>query len=547
MTSAVQCSSLDGSPGHVREVTRQEWIWVAVVAALIVAASTVPYLAGYLVQTPQMRFGGAVLGRTDYHSHLAKMWQGYRGGWRYRLLFTPEDHEGAYVQMLYVALGHLARLTRLGLPFTYQLARMALGFLMLLSVYRFVAHFVASVRIRRVAFLLATVASGLGWIKELIARTPPDGVSPMSFWLIDAYTYLSLLTFPHFCLAVALLLGVYLLLLRRPEGPSLKEGALATVGSLGLGLIHPYMLLVADSVPILHWALEGSGARRFWRGLRAVAAMGVLQAPLLMYVLWLTRTQPVFAGWSVQNVTLSPPLSIYLWGHGPLLVLGLIGVVAGDTGGERDQAFLLLWIGFVVALVYMPWNLQRRFLEGVQVPLGLLAALGLVHIAGRLRSARLRGLASAAVVGMTAISNIYMTTGLTLGAASRHPGLFWSHEVLTAVDWLGENASWNQTVLAGPETGSLIPARIGHRVVLGHGIETVDYEGKREALVSFFSTDTSNTHRLTLVREWEVSWVFHGPNEKKLGGFEPDSAPWLVPALQSPSVTVYRVSPGQVP
>src|SRR5512139_4123375 len=119
----------------MQRVTRQEWVWAIAVTGLVMIISSVPYLAGYLAQTGELRFGGAVLDRADYHSHLAKVWQGYSGEWTYRLLFTPETHAGAYLQTFYVALGHLARLTGLGLSLSYQTARLVCGFLMLLAIY----------------------------------------------------------------------------------------------------------------------------------------------------------------------------------------------------------------------------------------------------------------------------------------------------------------------------------------------------------------------------------------------------------------------------
>jgi hypothetical protein len=51
--------------------------------------------------------------------------------------------------------------------------------------------------------------------------------------------------------------------------------------------------------------------------------------------------------------------------------------------------------------------------------------------------------------------------------------LFWFANLAAGVDWMGQTTSWEETVLARPEIGSLSPARIGHRVVVGHGMETV--------------------------------------------------------------------------
>jgi hypothetical protein len=51
-------------------VKRQEWIWVISISTVIVAAAALPYLTGYLAQTPAWRFSGSVMDQVDYHSHL---------------------------------------------------------------------------------------------------------------------------------------------------------------------------------------------------------------------------------------------------------------------------------------------------------------------------------------------------------------------------------------------------------------------------------------------------------------------------------------------
>jgi len=530
------------------QVMRREWVWVAVVSGLIVAASTVPYVAGYAAQTPQVRFGGALLDRADYHSYLARMWQGYRGEWEFRLLFTPESHDGVYFQPFYMALGHIARLLGTELSLMYQIARVVFGFLMLLGVYPLVTLFVEPVQTRRAAFLLATTASGLGWLTEAIARTPPGGVSPMDFWLLDGFVYLEVLLSPHFCAATGLLLLSLWLLLRRPSGPLWWEGGLAVIVSLGLGLIHPYTMLVVDLVSISYWAIRWLQTRQVaWRSVATAAAMGVVQLPLVIYELWTFRTHPVFSGWSVQNVTLSPPPRFYLFGYGVLLVLGTVGAVTWARRDGRKLSFPLLWIGLVVALTHLPWNLQRRFLEGVQVPLGMLAGVGLTERLlpeGGQKLRRLgRLLIVALVVALAAMSNLQLTTRLTLAAASLSaPVAFWPADLLAGIDWLGDNSGWDETVLSAFEVGNLIPARIGHRVVLGHGMETVDYDAKREAVARFYAARTTDAERRALVETWGVAYVVHGAEERALGDFDPDLAAWLELAFRSGEVAIYRVT-----
>ena len=550
-------------------VSRAEWRWATAVALLVVALSALPCAVGYLAQTPGLHFAGAVFDLEDYHSHLAKMWQGYRGEWRYRLLFTPEEHEGEYLQTFYVALGHLAQLLGLGLPLTYHLARIAAGVAFLLVVYWFVALFTVG-EVRRVSFLMAATSSGLGWLVELVHPTLPGGISPVDFWLVDAYTFFSLFTFPHFSAATALLLALFAVLLRLAEradagfmgGTSrLKDLAVAVLFSWGLGLIHPYALLLADLVLALYLAYRIVRGRRLPTRLLVILALtGLAQAPLLLYDYWVFATSPVFRAWAAQNVTPSPPLLHYLLGYGLVALLAAWGIRPALRASRRAP-FLLLWVVAAFVLAYLPLGLQRRFVEGVHVGLCTLAGYGLTQgllpalarplgwVARFLRYSphRLRWLVRGLVLALAAISNLYLIATYTWAAMAWHPALFHTADEVAAIEWLDAHSEWDETVLAAFETGSLIPARIGHRVVLGHPMETVDVEVKRESVARFYAAGTSDTDRLSLLAAWGVAYVFHGPEEQGLGDFDPATVPWLVPRFRAGEVAVYRVTLGEGP
>ena len=161
---------------------------------------------------------------------------------------------------------------------------------------------------------------------------------------------------------------------------------------------------------------------------------------------------------------------------------GAGGRRCGNTGapGWARVGLPLLWVGLTAVLVHLPWNLQRRFLEGIQVPLGLLAGVGLAQITDRrLQIARGKRLAQAAVVALAAMSNLYLTAGLTLAAANRSPAFFWPADFLAGVDWLRDHSAWDEAVLAAFETGNLIPARIGHGWCWAIGWRRWTLRGKR--------------------------------------------------------------------
>jgi hypothetical protein len=104
-----------------------------------------------------------------------------------------------------------------------------------------------------------------------------------------------------------------------------------------------------------------------------------LAAPLLLYYAATLYTNPVFRAWDVQAVTPSPPLPHYLVAYGPMLLLAAL--YAWKRPQEQSR-FLLLWawIATVCLLLYAPLNPQRRFVQGVHVPLSILTTLGFVEV-----------------------------------------------------------------------------------------------------------------------------------------------------------------------
>ena len=67
------------------------------------------------------------------------------------------------------------------------------------------------------------------------------------------------------------------------------------------------------------------------------------------------------------------------------------------------------------------------------------------------------------------------------------------------------------------------------------------------ATARFFAADTPDEERLALLREWQVIWLFYGPEERALGGFDPAAVPYLELAFRQGEVTVYRVTTEGVP
>ena len=95
-------------------ILMRELRWALAWAGVILAVSCVPYLIAWAATPSGYQFGGILVNPFDGYSYLAKMRQGWLGSWQFHLTYTPEPHEGAYVFLFYLALGHVAELNKRG-------------------------------------------------------------------------------------------------------------------------------------------------------------------------------------------------------------------------------------------------------------------------------------------------------------------------------------------------------------------------------------------------------------------------------------------------
>src|SRR3972149_1857621 len=187
-------------------ISRHEWRRVIIFALIVMLVTALPYLLGALLSTPQQIFGGLLIGLEDQYSYLAKMVQGAHGEWLFHLPYTSTTHPGIFLYTFYLLLGKLSMLLGMSYPGMYHLARVVLGFICLLVIYRFIAEFVASKAIRFIAFALVVLAGGPGWIAFLLGQPTILDSLPLEYILPEGFTFLMLYTLPHLLLARALLL-----------------------------------------------------------------------------------------------------------------------------------------------------------------------------------------------------------------------------------------------------------------------------------------------------------------------------------------------------
>jgi hypothetical protein len=494
-------------------MSKNEWRWALFWAAIIVGLSSLPYLLAWQMAPEDVQYTGLLINHFDGASYYAKMRQGMRGDWLFHLAFTPEPHDGAFIFTFYLALGHLARVVRLPIPLVYHLARALAGMFFLLIAYRFIIRFFRRVPARRAAFLLLGFSAGLGWLFG------PLGIITADLWVAEGFTFLSIFANPHFPLAMGMMLAMFLLTLESP--PFQRRGGKSWLGSLpawriagsfALGLllavIQPFAVPVVLAVLVVYLMILAWHRRHLpWNEILVSGAGAVGAAPFMLYDLYLYRTHPALAAWSAQNLTPSLPPWSYALGYGLVLLLALGGIWVTARRRTATDLFLLAWVGTAALLLYIPFALQRRFVTGLHVPLSLLAAIALEQvILPRVRPHR-QGLATGLIIGVTALTNLFVPLVSVVGVAQGQPPLVMSQDEAGACAWLRENTAWTDTVLAPTTAGEFIPAWAGNRVVYGHPFETIEAESKRAEVDLFFSQQATALERHALLERYGVRYV----------------------------------------
>lgn len=519
----------------------KDFLRFAIIAIAILAFSSIPYWVGNTVETDELLFRGTYFNSADYAVHISMMQAGRMGDWAYQIRFTIEKIQPAFVRMFYIILGHASKWINLDVESTFQTARWIFGFLALFSIHQLCQKVFPSKASALAAFLLAVMGAGAGWL-QLMLGAPLEPISPIDFWLIDAYTFFSISLFPSFSFTLILMttaLNLYL--------DYLDTGKWSTIILVSLlagisQITNPIAFAVIDI------AFVCAAVFRWWKNntiklqqLHALILIAMVQIPLLVYNLFILGRDPIWSQFTLQNQTLSPPPIFYMWGFAPFWLFAIWGMINAFRERNPAMAAMSAWVICGFALAYLPVLIQRRFLLGITIPLGILAIYGLSHLLNYL-SIRARGFAQRksliyfTYILLASVSSIYLVLGSSLYMQTRPSGNFYPRDLENALAWLDQNAAPNDFALGAVETGQLIAQRTRLKTYIGHPMETLFFDDKLTKIEAFYKGRAPNNW----IQQTPIQWVIYSKYEKEIASsFIP--GPNLELVYQNKTVTIYKV------
>jgi len=514
-----------------------------VFAAVIAALSLLPYLLAYLWTPPGHHFAGFFFIADDATTYLAKMRQGAEGSWLWNDPYTSEPHGGVFLFGFYLLFGHLAALLHLPVIAAYHLAGISGAVALVLAADRLCRRLLPPQR-ANLGLVLIVLGSGAGFLAQAAGNPAILGsrVEALDLHLPELSGWYSILAIPHFAWATALIITALLGLLRIMEAPGWRPLALTAASLIALTAIHPQMIPVLAVIWITYRAvLLLWGRRPSWPALALEAAAFAATLPLLAYNAWILFRDPTIAEWAKQWRHQAPgPVSLAVSLGVPLL-LAVVGISVAWRRRDQGLALMMVWPPLVTALLYLPnmANIQRRLLDALFVPIGILAAVGLTSLTAQLRRARARRLQAILVTVCCLSSAIVLAIALRF-ASGAFAEAYINDDAWQAMQWLSSHHQAGDRALSAPAAGQLLPAWAGVPVYVGHYSETLDYFQKIRNVGAVLRPDEPDGALQSFLAANGLTLLYWGPDEVATG-FHPDDHASLHLVYRRGDVAIYRV------
>ncbi len=531
---------------------KKEHLIIIIISVFIILLNNLPFIYGAISEKDNLVFlGRTKINSQDTYTYVSFIEQAKQGRFLFENLFMSEPQQSSLFRPSYIIIGKLAAFFNISSIWAYHLSRLVLTIGFLITLYFFLSLFFEKSFGKILAFLIVLSSSGLGFIFGKWLANSTD------LWVPESITFLSLSQAPHFILSIILMLwGFYFYLKGVMKEDSLKLFLLSGFLFLFLSFEHPFNIGVVGATLVLTtiWFY-------FSKNREEKTLIGKLVFPLIiiipfliagtLYQIYETYQNPVMSLWAIQNKLISPDPINYISGYGLILVLALIAAEKFLREQKPPQVLLLSWIASGFALLYSPIFFQRRFSEGLHIPLAILAVFGILWLGSFVSKFMVGGIRKKVfyilILGIVFILSLGNFTQVykdikVIGQDSL--SYYYYHllkQEIEAMYWLKQQTSYRDIILANWFYGNVIPGIIGRKSFVGHKIQTPFFDRKISEINKFLLNKNSDEAN-SFLKKNGITYIFLGRDDSMLSyGFKPDAKPYLMKVYDKGDVLIYKV------
>lgn len=534
--------------------TNKTYLIIIAISAFVIFLNNLPLVFGLLNQKNNLVFlGRRNINSQDLYTYVSFIEQAKDGRWLFENLYMSEDQQPRLLRPSYIAIGKAAWLFNLPPIWAYHLARIVLMIVFMAVLYSFLKLFFENQFWRIAAYVLTLTSSGFGLFFGKWAAGSAD------LWIPEAITFLSLAEAPHFILAQILMISGFGLFIKGYfRWAAFAFFALTFEHPFNLGVVGLTLILTTSWLTLRNESVgeltARSLARRPLARLRGLLIILGSSAAGVVYQIYEINQNHVLQSWAAQNKLDSPDPLHWLLGYGAIIFLALIGAEKFLKENKPGQILIASWVATSAVLLYSPIFFQRRFSEGLHIPLSILATFGILAIISFLSKfvlPQIRQLFGkfllTALILFLAAGSIWQITNDVRIIASDSPSYYYYHlhqGEMQALAWLRTKTAGQDTILANWFYGNLIPGLTGRKVYVGHRVQTPYFDEKIEKINNFLLNKNS-TQAHDFLKSNGITYIFLGKNDTMLQyGFKPYEKPYLIEVYNKNDVLIFKMKLG---
>jgi hypothetical protein len=484
----------------------------AALTIAVLAFTALPYLFARLITPADLAYNGLMFDVPDH----AQYWSWITASRQALFIsntMTPEANDPTFMNPMMWVLAQAKDGFGLSLPSLFQWWRVAVVVLLIPLIVAFVRVMTVEPERRTTALTFAVLGSGLGWMLIVVKKVLGlrDVPWPSDLYTVESNTLWSILSYPYISWAHALILAIMLGAWLATRNKGWGYGLLAALAAAALSVSHAYDLITVYVVLAMYGLVIWRRDRRFPVRLATVGfAIVVCSAPAALYYQRLTSGDPlwrsILSQYANAGVWTPPHLHLIVLMGVPLLLAAV--AVFRRTVWSDEQCFLATWAVTGLFLIYLPVVYQIKLLSALQFPIAILAAHGWhERLQPRLERIMATKWTVALLVLMVSATNLYLFAWRFVDLNRRTAPYYLHRDQVEALDWLSQNATPSDVVIAEANVGQFVPNYGATRAYLAHWAMTNRFYERRANVDAFFSSSVSEDWRYQLLADEQITLV----------------------------------------